>query len=256
MRTPRSVLLAAFALVACGGPVEPPPATAAGARAPAWRAAPAVVVRTAAGPVALVDHPGRPVVLLLAPPGDAVWAALDSVRADLESNGAVVLTEAVADGSEAADAFGYAGAPVAAVVDGEGRLRGTGRARSGDDLFALAAPVLAEVEIARTVSWRGADTLDDLLAAGGVAVDLGADGGPGRPPHALRLALSDLGPTALPADLGTPLAFLGADAAEGAGRAVSWGYVSVYVAEPSGTLRAVEAPPPPARLRQSSAVRG
>lgn len=202
----------------------------------------------------LASYRGQTVVLLLAPPGHAAWTALDEVRADLEASGAVVLSEVVdTDRTDVARAFGYRDAPLAVVVDGEGDVRGEGAPASGDDLFALAAPVLAEAEVARTVSWEGARTLDDLVAAGGVVVDLGTDG----PPHALRLPLDRLEAMSLPADLGTPLAFTGPDAAEAASRAAGWGYVSIYVAEASGALAPVEADPPPLpRPGRSGGVRG
>ena len=254
MPTPRLLVLAAV-LAACG---DAPPGLPAGAVESAVRAreaAPDVAVLTDAGPAPLAGYRGRTVVLLLAPPGHDAWAALDEARADLEASGAVVLAEPVGQAlTEAARALGYAGAPLAVVVDGEGVLRGRTAPRSGDDLFALAAPVLAEAEVAQTVSWEGADTLDDLVAAGGVVVDLGEDG----PPHALRLPLAELEAQSLPADLGTPLAFVGPDAAEAASRAAGWGYVSVYEAGPSGALRAVVAAPPAPSAWQprSGGVRG
>lgn len=255
MLRPLPLVLLASALVGgCGDAPPAPGPVGSEAAVHTRRAAPAVSVRTEAGPVPLASLRGQTVVLLLAPPGHAAWTVLDEVRPDLEASGAVVLTEVVDGGpTGAAQAFGYRDAPLAVVVDGEGDVRGEGAPTSGDDLFALAAPVLAEAEVARTVSWEGAHTLGDLVAAGGMVVDLGTNG----PAHALRLPLRALEATSLPADLGTPLAFTGPDAAEAASRSVAWGYVSVYVAEASGALVPVEAPRPPLpRPGRSGGVRG
>lgn len=252
MPAPRPLLLLslAAALGGCGVDAADVPAVddRAAIGAPARTPAPAVTVLSDGGAVPLASYSGRTVVLQFAAADDtAAWAALDEVRLDLEASGAVVLAEAV-DGrpSDTATAFGYDGGRLAVVIDGEGDLRGRTSPLSGDDLYALAAPVLSEAEIARSVTWEGAESLEDLVLAGGVVVDLG--GATSAAAHALRVTLGDLRPESLPADLGTPLAFVGSDATAGAERAVSWGYAAVFVAEPSGVLLAVEpttpAPPP------------
>lgn len=260
----RPLLLAALLTLAACGP-EPPAEPPAGAAEPVARAeqtrAPAVVLPTAEGPVDLAALVGRPVVLHFAPAGDdAAWAVLAGALADLEAAGATVVAVAVGGAeAEAARAFGYEGAALAVVVDGEGTVRGRASPRTGDDLFALASPVLAEADVASTVSWRGVGTLDALEAAGGVVVDVSEPGDPAiAPAHALHVAADTLAALDLPADLGTPLAFVGAEAAEAADRATRWGYVSVYVADAAGALTAVEPAPPPAHDRpwRSGGVRG
>lgn len=257
MPTPRPLLFLSLAAVlgGCGVDAADVPTADARVGAPARTPAPAVTVRTDAGAVPLASYAGQTVVLLFATASahDA-WAALEEARADLEVSGAVVLADTV-DGrpSATARAFGYDGAPLAVVVDGEGDLRGRTSPRSSGDLFALAAPVLAEAEVSRSVAWGGAESLDELVQAGGVVVSL--DGG-APAPHALRLALVDLRPQDLPADLGTPLAFTGLDAAEAAARAVSWGYAAVFVTEPAGTLVAVEAPAPRPSPTRPGGARG
>ena len=154
----------------------------------------------------------------------------------------VLAVEVEGAGDETAQAFGYDGDPLVLVVDGEGVLRGRAEPVSGDAVYALAAPVLAESDLAQTVAWEGAHSLEGLTAVGGVIVDLGAD--PNAFPHALRIALDALSAEALPADLGTPLAFVGDDAEEAAQRTVEWGYVSVFVASREGDLREIEAERP------------
>lgn len=260
----RPLLLAALLpLAACGAePTAAPPAEAA---APAVRSertrAPSVILPTAEGPVDLAALVGRPVVVHFAPPDDdAAEAVLADALADLEAAGATVVAVTVGDAeAEAARAFGYEGAALAIVVDGEGTVRGRAAPRTGDDLFALAGPVLAEADVASTVSWRGVETLASLEAAGGVVVDVSEPGDPAvAPAHALRVAADTLAALDLPADLGTPLAFVGPDAAEAADRATRWGYVSVYVAGADGGLTVVEPAPPPAHDRpwRSGGVRG
>ena len=264
---PRRLLSLAclLALTACGtdpapgtasGAVITPatPATAAAERAPA----PHVTLPTADGPVDLATLAGRPVVLHFASADAAdAWAALADALDDLEAAGATVVAVTV-DGAEAeARAFGYDGDPLAVVVDGEGAVRGRAHPRSGDDLFALASPVLAEADVAATVSWRGAETLDALAAVGGVVVDVSEPGDPEvAPPHALRVAADTLAALDLPADLGTPLAFVGPDAAEAAGRATRWGYAAVFVADADGALAPVAPPTPRDRPLRSGGVRG
>ncbi|WP_420454838.1 redoxin domain-containing protein [Rubrivirga sp.] len=244
-----------LALAACGPDPSAPDATVV---QPTREAAPAVVLPTAEGPVDLASLAGRPVVLHFAAADDAeAWAALADALGDLEAAGAAVVAVSV-DGAEdeAARAFGYDGAALAVVVDGEGTVRGRALPHSGDDLFALASPVLAEADVAATVSWPDPETLDALVALGGVVVDLSERGSPGVP-HALRVAADTLAALDLPADLGTPLAFVGPDAAEAASRATRWGYVAVFVADADGTITAVE-PAPVARDRplRSGGVRG
>ena len=218
--------------------------------------APAVTLESTEGPVSLAALYGRPVVVHLADPAAAgAWAALEEATADLEASGAVVVAVPVADASaEGPAALGYDGAPLALVVDGEGAVRARIAPTSGDALFAAAAPVLAEYDLAQTVAWTGADTLDDLVRAGGVVVDLGS----ATPaPHALRAGLDSLSAESLPADLGTPLAFVGPDAAEAARQAVGWGYAAVYAVDAAGGMAAVEPPrPAPPSPRRPGGVRG
>jgi len=222
------------------------------------RPAPAVMLPTADGPVALAAFMGRPVVLQFAD-ADATdaWAALGDALGDLEAAGATVVAVTVGGAeAEAAAAFGYTGAPLAVVVDSEGTVRDQGSPRTGDDLFRLASPVLAEADLADTVSWQGAETLAELTAAGGVVVDVRDPAAPGYP-FALRVAADTMAAIDLPADLGTPLAFVGTGAAQAARRAVGWGYAAVFVADAAGALTPVEAPPRPEwRPRRSGGARG
>ena len=246
----KGLLLSAACLSACG----PDPASSA----PPERApAPHVAVPTADGPVDLAALAGRPVVIQFAPADAAdAWAALDDALKDLEAAGATVLAVAV-DGAEAeaAAAFGYRGLPLAVVVDAEGTVRGRGHPLSGDALFALAGPVLAEADVAGSVEWRGAETLDALVAAGGVVVASTED--PSPAPHALRIDPDTFGAQDLPADIGTPLAFAGPTAAASAARAARWGYAAVFVADADGALTPVDAAPPPGMTRPGRrAVRG
>ena len=224
------------------------------------RAAPAVVLPTAEGPVDLAGLVGRPVVLQFAPAeATDAWAALGDALADLEAAGATVVAVTVGGAeAEAAAAFGYAGAPLAVVVDSEGTVRGQAEPRSGDDLFRLASPVLAEADVAATVSWEGAGTLDELAWAGGLVVDVSEPGDPVLGlPHALHVAADTLEALDLPADLGTPFAFAGPDASEAAGRAASWGYAAVFVADAAGALVPVEPEPRREwRPRRERSVRG
>ena len=234
--TARVVLLAA-ALGAAGCGSETPHQTAPQVeRSPA----PRVAVPTAQGPVELATLQGRPVVIQFAPSGDAVaWAALADALGDLEAAGATVLAVTVDGAQDQARAFGYAGVPLAVVVDGEGTIRGRANPISGDALFALASPVLAEADVAETVEWRGADTLDQLTDAGGVVVTtLGRVAGVEA---VLQIDPDGYSAQDLPADLGTPLAFAGPHAADYADRAAGWGYVSVFVADDQGALTPVEA---------------
>ena len=141
------------------------------------------------------------------------------------------------------------------VVDGEGTVRGRGhRARTGDDLFALAGPVLAEADVARTVEWRGAGSVDALVEAGGVVV--AAQAVPGVP--ALLIDPDLFSAQDLPADLGTPLAFVGPTASASAASAAGWGYVSVFTADADGALTPVSSRPPPGldEPRRPRGVRG
>lgn len=247
----------AFLLVACGvltacEPSAPPAALATGPER-----APSVLVPTHDGPVNLAAFAGRPVVVQFAPADDATaWAALNDALGDLEAAGATVLAVTVNGAEEeAAAAFGYDGDPLAVVVDGEGVLRGRANPLTGDDLFLLAAPVLAEADLAATVEWRGAGTLAELVAAGGLIID-GSDGRP--TPGTLMIAADTLSAQDLPADLGTPMAFRGPDADLAAGAAASWGYVSVYIADAEGRLEPVVAAPPRSVRgpRRTGGVRG
>ena len=246
--SPRVVLIGVLAgLAACA----PEPETVS-ERSPA----PLVAVPTADGPVDLAALAGRPVVIQFAPAGDAAaWAALDDALGDLEAAGATVLAVTV-DGAqaEAAAAFGYRGVPLAVVVDAEGTVRGRTRPASGDALFALASPVLAEADVASTVEWRGADTVAALVAAGGVVV--AAESVPGVP--ALLIDPDLFSAQDLPADLGTPLAFVGHAAAASAASAAGWGYVSVFTADARGALTPVAAELPPGldEPRRPRGVRG
>ena len=244
------LLSALVALPACGP---------SSADAPVREAAPSVTLLTADGPVDLASLVGRPVVLHFATADDDdAWASLADALADLEAAGAAVVAVTV-DGAEdkAARAFGYDGTALAVVVDGEGTVRGRMTPRSGDDLFALAGPVLAEVDLASTVSWEGADTLDALIEAGGVVVDVSEAGDPVLDAD-LHIAADTLAARDLPADLGTPLAFVGPDAAEAAERATRWGYAAVFVADAEGDLTPVEPEIRPATDRpiRTGGVRG
>lgn len=261
MTRPLALLAVVLTSAACGTKPAPPQQATVAALPPAREPAPHVTLPTADGPVDLAALAGRPVVLHFAAADDAdAWAALADALADLESAGAAVVSVTV-DGAEAeaAAAFGYVGDALAVVVDGEGAVRGRAHPRTGDDLFALASPVLAEADVAATVSWRGADTLDRLVQAGGVVIDVSEPGDPGvAPAHALRVAADTLAALDLPADLGTPLAFVGPDAGEAAARTTRWGYVAVYVADAEGTLTPVAPEPRPAidRPLRSGGVRG
>lgn len=202
--------------------------------------APHVAVQTNEGPVELSTLQGRPVVIQFAPSDDTqAWAALADALADLEAAGATVLSVTVDGAEEQARAFGYDGVPLAVVVDGEGTIRGRTHPVSGDALFALAGPVLAEADIMGTVEWQGADTLDQLTEAGGVVVASVAriDG----VNAVLHIDPDVYSAQDLPADLGTPLAFAGPDASVHATKAAGWGYVSVFVADSQGALSPVEA---------------
>ena len=240
--------LGLLGLAACAP--EPAPADPA---APAAReSAPAVVVPTADGPVDLAALAGHPVVLQFAEAGDAdAWAALGDALADLEAAGATVIAVTV-DGAQAdaAAAFGYTGAPLAVVVDGEGAVRGRGAPTTGDVLFALASPVLAEADVAATVEWQGAASLDALVAAGGLVV--ATEASVQAPRHALVIAPDTLAALDLPADLGTPIAFVGPDARDGAEAATRWGYAAVFVADADGALE----PAAPTNRRRRGGVRG
>lgn len=221
--------------------------------------APTVVLDTEAGPVHLADLVGRPVVVQLAPSHDeGAWAAFADALADLEASGAVVVAvETDGAAPEVAEAFGYDGTPLAVVVDGAGTVRGRTAPTSGDALFEMAGPVLAEADLTGTVSWPGADSLDALVDAGGLVVALAptTDLPDGTP--ALHLDMATLAAEDLPADLGTPLAFIGTEANVAAEQAVGWGYAAVFVADAGGGLAPVEAPLPPApEAPRSRGVRG
>ena len=227
-------VFALSALAACA----PEPGASAPGTSDGPTPAPRVAVPTADGPVELAALQGRPVVIQFAPADDAqAWAALADALGDLEAAGATVLSVTVGgDQAEAARAFGYRGAPMAVVVDGEGTIRGRAAPASGDALFALAGPVLAEADVAKTVSWQGAETLGGLVAAGGVVVT--TDAAPGQPSLVIDPDLFSA--QDLPADLGTPLAFVGDGAAGHAASAAGWGYVAVFVAGADGALSPVE----------------
>lgn len=241
-------LLVALVLAGCQPEVQEPKVYGGGVVRPV---APAVALPTEAGPVHLSTLRGTPVVVQFAAAADAdAWAALADAAADLEASGAVVLAvQTDGAGAAAAEAFGYAGLPLAVVVDGEGTVRGRTAPTSGDAVFGLAAPVLAEADLAQTVAWTGASTLDLLVDAGGVVISVAekairADADSSLSPAVLSLSLEALSVEALPADLGTPLAFVGEAAEDAARRAVSWGYAAVYVASAEGALREVEAERP------------
>ena len=251
MRAAPLVLLLALAASGCqmepsGAPVEESPT----ARAPA----PAVDLPTSDGPVALEGLQGGPVVIVFAPRGHAAWDALRDVVSDLEASGATVLAvEADGEGAAAAKAFGYRGQPVAVVVDGEGAMRGAAAPTSGDAVFALAAPVLAEADLAKTVSWESDGTLEGLVSAGGVVVHLGD----APDTRGLQIAPESLAPDVLPADLGTPLAFAGDGAEAAAQKAGSWGYAAVFVVDDATTIREVAPPlPAPRPTTRPGGVRG
>lgn len=247
------VLLLLLTVVAGCREAEPGPPAATTVRA----AAPTVIVHTDEGPVHLSSLHGSTVVLQFANAADAdAWAALADAVGDLEASGAIVLAvEADGPGAVEAEAFGYDGHPLTVVVDGEGTIRGRTEPTSGDAVFELAAPVLAEADLAQTVAWPGAETIEALVSAGGVIVDLGAEAG--AFPNALRLLPEDPTLDALPADLGTPLAFVGATAEDVARQAVERGYAAVFVAAPDGVLTEIMPERPPAGAWQpSGGVRG
>jgi len=245
-----ALLLLALGLAAC---TDRQPDTIP---APTRTLAPEVVLPTADGPIDLATLAGRPVLLQFAQADDAeAWAALADAFDDLQAAGATVVAVTV-DGKEdaAAEAFGYDGAPLAVIVDGEGAVRGRGAPDSGDALFALAGPVLAEADVAETVEWAGAETLDALVEAGGLVVDV-SEAAP-RIRYALRLAADTMAVEDLPADLGTPLAFVGPEAETAAERATRWGYAAVYVADADGALTPVGEATYVTPPRRSGGVRG
>ncbi|MEM0962640.1 MAG: hypothetical protein AAGK21_08915 [Bacteroidota bacterium] len=248
----RALVLLSTLLAACG--TKPVPDGPTGAVAA--ERVPNVVVPTDAGLVDIASLAGQPVVLQFAEPGDPAWDDLADALADLEAAGATVLSVPV-DGveREAAEAFGFEGPALAVVVDGEGTVRGRTETPSGEDLFALASPVLAEADIAETVAWQGAHTLDALVGAGGLIVQVGEEASLRL---SLHIAADTLTAADLPADLGTPLAFVGQDAEDAAQSALRWGYAAVYVADDEETLTEVRrAPPtPPSPARRSGGARG
>lgn len=248
--TLRLLLLAALGLSACADPAEAPLASASGGGVTARERAPQVVVPTQNGLVDLATLAGHPVILHFA---DGTDADLTQALAELEAAGATVLIVAAGgEGAEAARAFGYDGTSLAVVVDAEGDVRGRATGTTGDGLFALASPVLAEADISDSVSWEGADTLAQLIASGGVVVDVSeTDAGPR---DALDLAADTMAASDLPADLGTPLAFVGPEAEVAARRAVGWGYAAAFIADEQGALFPVEDPAPPPR--RAGGVRG
>ncbi|WP_412062834.1 hypothetical protein [Rubrivirga sp. IMCC45206] len=249
--TSRVLLLAALALAACADPADAPLATASGGGVAARERAPQVVVPTQNGLVDLATLAGHPVVLHF---GDGTDGDIAQALADLEAAGATVLVVAAGgEGAEAARAFGYDGAPLAVVVDAEGDVRGRSTATTGDGLFALASPVLAEADISDSVAWGGADTLAQLLASGGVVVDVSETNA--GPDVALDLAADTMAASDLPADLGTPLAFVGPDAETAARRAARWGYAAAFIVDEEGALFPVEAPAPRS-ARRPGGVRG
>lgn len=254
-RTSRRLALVAAGSLALAACEIPAPVEEVATAAPMIERerAPRVAVPTADGPVALEALAGTPVVLHFAAADDAeAWSALADCLDDLEAAGATVLTVALEDAhDEAARAFGYTGAPMTVVVDGEGTVRARAERASGDDLFALASPVLAEADVAATVEWRGAGSIESLLEAGGLVIATGES----RPDAALHIAADTLAAIDLPADLGTPIAFAGPDAAEAASRATRWGYAAVFIAEPDGELTALERTEPASRPR-TGGVRG
>ncbi|MEM6288499.1 MAG: hypothetical protein AAF845_15280 [Bacteroidota bacterium] len=250
MRARLCILLLGAALAGAGCEAEAPEAAS-----PA--AAPAVTLDTEAGPVHLADLVGRPVVVQLAPSDDVgAWAALADALADLEASGAVVVAVET-DGPDAAvaEAFGYDGTPLAVVVDGTGAVRGRTTPTSGDALFEMAGPVLAEADRAETASWRGADSVVALVEAGGLVVSLDPEAEIAEPDVTLRLDAETFAADDLPADLGTPLAFVGAGAEAACAAAASWGYATLFVVDEAGALTPVEAAHPPSAPRPRG-VRG
>ena len=253
MRT-AALLVFVLAFAGCADAERDPVSDASEATTPA----PLVTLQTAAGPVTLSHLLGSTVVLQFAERGDVdEWAALAEVTADLEASGAVVLAVETDGATGAPAAFGYDGQPLAIVVDGEGTVRGHTTPRTSDAIYALAAPVLAEADLSRTVAWPGADTLTDLVQAGGMVIDLEAPAKSGAPPvPAMRIAPDSLTIDALPADFGTPIALRGEAASEVAERIVAWGYAAVFVTSPDGRLDEVMAARPPSPAGRPGAVRG
>ncbi len=257
MRARLALMIAALCVAGCAPDASPPASGAPSAdgtpstdRAPA----PRVSVQTSKGPVELSTLQGRPIVIQFASSDDTdAWAALADALGDLEAAGATVLSVTTDGAEEQARAFGYDGVSMAVVVDGEGTIRGRARPASGDALFALASPVLAEIDVMETVEWRGADTLDQLTEAGGVVVASVAriDG----VAAVLQIDEDLFAAHDLPADLGTPLAFAGPGAQAHAEQAAGWGYVSVFVADAGGNLSPVEAELPN-RMERTSGRRG
>ena len=229
--------------------------TVVGGAAATYGGAPDAVLPSTEGPVSLASLAGRPVVVYVDGRGGAGRSALDDVRADLEASGAVVVSVVAEDApADALEALGYRGAPLCVVLDGEGAVRARLAPTSGDAVFAAAAAVLAEYDLAQTVAWPGADTVEDLVRAGGVVVDLGAASAPA---YALRVGADSLSAETLPADLGTPLAFVGPEARAAAERAVGWGYAAVYAVDAGGQMGAVDPPrPEPRSPRRGGGVRG
>ena len=256
MPLPRPALTVAAALcsVVAGGCGSEPAEVAAVA---AHGGGAAVVLHSTDGPVSLDAYAGRPVVVQLAASDEAeAWAALDEAAGDLEASGAVVVAVVVDEPEDPGPAqLGYQGAPLTVVVDGEGAVRGHVAPTSGDAVYEAAVAVLAEYDLAQTVAWPGAETVEDLVQAGGVVVDVGAEA---APPHALRLDPDALGADDLPADLGTPLAFVGPDATDAAEQAVGWGYAAVYAVDAEGGMVSVEPdlPAEPRTTRRQGGARG
>jgi len=206
------------------------------------------------GTFRLADERGRPVVLQFAP-ADSVeaWAVLAEAYAHLEAVGALVVGVATSGdapespfdvgrdpGAEAAEAFGYDGRPLAVVVDAGGRLRGHASPRDVAALYALAAPVLVEVDGAAVES-----VMLDLRPAAQRDAE-------GPLPRAIVASADALSAADLPADLAVPIVVVGPGAEAVAGRVRAWGYPDVQILgdagvtdEPSVASPALEPVAPP-----------
>ena len=242
-------LLLALGVAACGAPDAPPAPDAVPSDAPAL--APDLVVPTAEEAVRLQDHRGRVLVMQLAAADAPAWEALADAALDLETEGAALLgivTEGRVDAASLpypvrhaddlgwARALGFTGEPLTLVVGPSGRLRGQGADATADEIVMLAAPVLLEQEPAPAPAAPEALTVaavERMVRGGAALIDVRPEGAPLA--DAFAVPLARLAPELLPLDLGTPIVFVGPDAAEAAARAAGWGHLETHAfPDPTG----------------------
>ena len=249
-----------FLLGACA--TEAPPLPLAAVPDEATAIDPDLVVSTAEERVRLADHRGRVLVLSVAPASSAdAWLALDDAYPDLAEAGAHVIG-IVTDGRREvgsatpyplrhaedgawAHALGYAGEAIAVVIGPGGALRGHAEQPTGDDIVALAAPALLEVELSGFDAAPDVDTLspatvESLVRGGAALIDVRSDGAPLA--DAVAIPLAALRADLLPLDPDTPIVFVGPDAQAARARAETWGFRVVYAVPDAFGL--VEAPAP------------